>query len=73
MKLVRQPQLSVVVFEKIGWEMKDYEVWSEKLLANQLAFVLPSSLRGKPHTRFAIVNPQTSFELLVEILDSMDK
>ena len=73
LKLVRQPQLSVVVFEKIGWEMKDYERWSEKLLANQLAFVLPSSLRGKPHTRFAIVNPQTSFELLVEILDSMDK
>lgn len=73
LKLVRQPQLSVVVFEKIGWEMKDYEAWSEKLLADQLAFVLPSSLRGKPHTRFAIVNPQTSFELLVEILDSMDK
>ena len=73
LKLVRKPQLSVVVFEKEGWEMSDYEKWSEKLLADQLAFVLPSSLRGKAHTRFAIVNPQTSFELLVEILDSMDK
>jgi len=73
LKLVRKPQLSVVVFEKEGWEMPDYEKWSEQLLADQLAFVLPSSLRGKAHTRFAIVNPQTSFELLVEILDSMDK
>lgn len=73
LKLVRKPQLSVVVFEKEGWEMSDYEKWSEKLLDDQLAFVLPSSLRGKAHTRFAIVNPQTSFELLVEILDSMDK
>ncbi|MTA30887.1 MAG: aminotransferase class V-fold PLP-dependent enzyme [Actinobacteria bacterium] len=73
LRLVRQPQLSVVVFERIGWEMSDYEKWSEKLLADQIAFVLPSSLRGKPHTRFAIVNPQTSFELLVEILDSMEK
>ncbi len=73
LRLVRKPQLSVVVFEKIGWELKDYESWSERLLSDQLAFVLPSSLRGKPHTRFAIVNPQTSFELLVEILDSMDK
>ena len=73
LKLVRKPQLSVVVFEKEGWEMSDYEKWSEKLLADQLAFVLPSSLRGKAHTRFAIVNPQNSFELLVEILDSMDK
>jgi glutamate/tyrosine decarboxylase-like PLP-dependent enzyme len=73
LKLVRKPQLSVVVFERVGWEMEDYEKWSEQLLADQTAFVLPSSLRGKPHTRFAIVNPQTSFELLVEILDSMEK
>jgi hypothetical protein len=70
---VRKPQLSVVVFERVGWDMEDYEKWSEQLLADQTAFVLPSSLRGKPHTRFAIVNPQTSFELLVEILDSMEK
>lgn len=73
LKLVRKPQLSVVVFERVGWDMEDYEKWSEQLLADQTAFVLPSSLRGKPHTRFAIVNPQTSFELLVEILDSMEK
>ncbi len=72
LKLVRKPQLSVVVFERLGWEMADYEKWSERLLADQVAFVLPSSLRGKPHTRFAIVNPQTSFELLVKILDSMN-
>ena len=71
MQLVRDPQLSVVVFERIGWEQKDYDAWSEKLLAEQIALVLPSSLRGRPHTRFAIVNPMTTFELLVEILDTM--
>ncbi|MFM1950794.1 MAG: hypothetical protein RL418_481, partial [Actinomycetota bacterium] len=31
LKLVREPQLSVVVFERIGWELADYETWSEKL------------------------------------------
>ena len=71
LQLVRDPQLSVVVFERIGWEQKDYDTWSEKLLAEQIALVLPSSLRGRPHTRFAIVNPMTTFELLVEILDTM--
>ena len=71
LQLVRDPQLSVVVFERIGWEQKDYDAWSEKLLAEQIALVLPSSLRGRPHTRFAIVNPMTTFELLVEILDTM--
>ena len=69
--LVREPQLSVVVFERIGWEQSDYDAWSEKLLAEQTALVLPSSLRGRPHTRFAIVNPMTTMELLIEILDSM--
>ncbi len=72
LKLVRDPQLSVVVFERIGWELRDYEVWSEKLLSDQFAFVVPSSHQGKPNTRFAIVNPLTKYEDLVKILDSME-
>jgi len=71
LKLVREPMLSVVVFERIGWQLADYERWSNGLLESQLAFVVPSSHAGKPNTRFAIVNPETSFELLVQILDTM--
>jgi hypothetical protein len=70
---VRKPELSIVVFEVLGWDMSDYEKWSMGLLDEGLALVLPSSLRGRPHTRFAIVNPQTSMELLTEILDSIRK
>ncbi len=72
LKLVRDPQLSVVVFERLGWDLADYEAWSEKLLADQFAFVVPSSHQGKPNTRFAIVNPLTKYEDLVQILDSME-
>ncbi|MFM1767442.1 MAG: hypothetical protein RIR81_823, partial [Actinomycetota bacterium] len=72
LKLVRDPQLSVVVFERLGWEQFDYESWSEKLLTDQFAFVVPSSHQGKPNTRFAIVNPLTKYEDLVTILDSME-
>jgi glutamate/tyrosine decarboxylase-like PLP-dependent enzyme len=72
LKLVRDPQLSVVVFERLGWDLADYEAWSEKLLADQFAFVVPSSHLGKPNTRFAIVNPLTKYEDLVQILDSME-
>ncbi len=72
LKLVREPQLSVVVFERLGWELSDYERWSEKLLSDQFAFVVPSSHQGKPNTRFAIVNPLTKYEDLVKILDSME-
>ena len=72
LKLVREPELSVVVFERKGWVLEDYEKWSKKLLADQIGFVVPSSHLGKPNTRFAIVNPNTSFEDLVAILDTME-
>ncbi|QNE36617.1 pyridoxal phosphate-dependent decarboxylase family protein [Leifsonia shinshuensis] len=69
--LVRQPQLSVVVFEREGWSKEDYALWSARLLDEQRAFVTPSSHAGRTNTRFAILNPLTTFEDLVEILDSM--
>lgn len=73
LSLVREPELSVVVFEKEGWELADYSAWSAKLLARQQAFVVPSSHLGKPNARFAIVNTKTEFSELVKILDSMNE
>jgi L-2,4-diaminobutyrate decarboxylase len=69
--LVRQPQLSVVVFERNGWDKDDYRNWSEALLQSGQAFVAPSSHQGKPNTRFAIVNPTTKFSDLVAILETL--
>lgn len=71
LRLVRDPQLSVVVFEREGWERADYDRWSDELLDSQRAFVVPSSHRGRPNTRFAILNPLTTFDDLVGILDTM--
>ncbi len=71
LSLVRDPQLSVVVFEREGWTKADYDAWSARLLDEQKAFVTPSSHAGRPNTRFAIVNPNTTFEQLVAILDTM--
>ncbi len=70
--LVRRPQLSVVVFERDGWEKADYERWSDALLEEQRAFVVPSSHAGRTNARFAIVNPLTTFEQLSAILDTME-
>ena len=69
--LVREPQLSVVVFERVGWSHGDYAHWSNRLLDDQRAFVVPSSHAGRTNTRFAIVNPRTTLDDLVSILDSM--
>ena len=72
LSLVREPELSIVVFERIGWQQRDYENWSNTLLADGIGFVVPSSHNGRPNARFAIVNPRTELKLLIQILDSMD-
>lgn len=71
-RLVRHPELSVVVFEREGWTLADYDRWSARLLEEQRAFVTPSSHLGRPNTRFAILNPLTTYDDLVGILDSME-
>ena len=71
--LVREPELSIVVFEKKGWLLADYERWSNRILQEGLGFVTPSSHQGKPNARFAIVNPLTDVQLLTKIVDSMDE
>ena len=73
LKLVREPELSIVVFEKKGWQLADYEAWSDRILKQGLGFVTPSSHLGKPNARFAIVNPRTDVKLLTQIIDSMDQ
>lgn len=70
--LVRDPELSVVVFSKDGWTMDDYREWSKRLLESGDSFVVPSSHHGQPVTRFAIINPRTTKQDLVGILDSME-
>ena len=71
LELVREPNLSVVVFRRIGWERADYYAWSERLLAANFAFVLPTTHYGETVTRFAVVNPRTTEADLSLILDTM--
>ena len=73
LELVREPELSVVVFTKRGWTLREYDAWSNRLLQRGQAFVVPSSHKGQPNARFAIVNPRTQLKALIEILDSMDE
>ena len=71
LSLVRDPQLSVVVFRREGWTAAQYQAWSDRLLDDQIAFVVPSSHRGEPVLRFAIISPLTTLEMLTEILDTL--
>jgi len=71
LKLLMEPTLSIVAFERVGWAGDDYEKWSDKLLVDQIGFVTPSANKGKPILRFAIVNPWTSESDISEILATL--
>jgi glutamate/tyrosine decarboxylase-like PLP-dependent enzyme len=71
LKLLIEPSLSIVAFERVGWSRDDYEKWSDKLLADQIGFVTPSSHKGAPILRFAIVNPWTKESDISAILATL--
>jgi glutamate/tyrosine decarboxylase-like PLP-dependent enzyme len=70
-QLLVEPELSVLLFERIGWQLADYQRWNARLVEEQIGFVTPTRHRGQPCTRFAIVNPQTTAGDLALLIDSM--
>jgi glutamate/tyrosine decarboxylase-like PLP-dependent enzyme len=70
-QLVRQPELSVVLFRRQGWTKPDYDAWSAQLLTEQTGFVTPTTWEGETVARFAFLHPNTTEEMIREILDTM--
>lgn len=71
LELLREPNLSIVAFTRKGWTMEEYKAWSDKLLEDQIGFVTPSSHKGEPILRFAIVNPWTQVSDIQAILETL--
>ena len=51
-------------------ERADYEAWSAQLLEHQLGFVVHTTWEGQPVGRLALLHPDTSVEMIAEILAS---
>ena len=71
LRLLVEPDLSVLIFERIGWQAADYDAWSSRAMQQGFAFVTPTRHNGQVCTRFAIVNPMTTPDDLSQIIDSM--
>ncbi|WKV16204.1 aminotransferase class V-fold PLP-dependent enzyme [Janibacter limosus] len=71
LELVGERFLSVVVFRRTGWSAADYAAWSDRMLDEEFAFIVPTVHEGETLARFAIVNPQTTTQDISDILDSM--
>jgi glutamate/tyrosine decarboxylase-like PLP-dependent enzyme len=68
LELVREPELSILLFRRRGWADRDYDAWSAFLLDEQIAFVVPSRWHGDPVARLAFLHPDTTIEIVDEIL-----
>lgn len=73
LELLLEPDLSIIVFRRVGWTPEQYQKWSDTQLYGGQSFVVPSSWNGETVLRFCIVNPRTTNKHLVEILDSMEE
>jgi len=71
LELIMDPELSVLLFRRIGWEPDDYDEWWRRLLDAQIAFVQPTSWNGEKVARLCFVNPRTSLDTVRAILGTM--
>jgi L-2,4-diaminobutyrate decarboxylase len=71
LELIMDPELSVVLFRRLGWSPDDYESWWKRLLADQVGFVQPTSWEGEKVARLCFLNPLTTIEHVRPILDAM--
>ncbi len=71
LELLLEPELSVVLFRRVGWSATDYQAWSDRMLRDGLAFVTPTSWRGETVLRLCVVNPRTTDDDIALIVDSL--
>jgi glutamate/tyrosine decarboxylase-like PLP-dependent enzyme len=71
LRLLQEPTLSVVVFERIGWAPEDYDRWADSLLTDQTALVTSTRWEGRTVGRLAFLHPRTTTDLVEEVLARM--
>jgi glutamate/tyrosine decarboxylase-like PLP-dependent enzyme len=69
--LVREPVLSVLLFERVGWSDADYRVWSRAHALAGTMLCVPTRWRGRSVLRLVFVNPATDPAVVVGVLDTL--
>jgi aromatic-L-amino-acid/L-tryptophan decarboxylase len=68
LELIREPDLGVVLFRRLGWSGEDYDKWAQQLHEDEVAFIPPSKWEGETIGRFAFLHPDTSLDVVREVL-----
>lgn len=68
LELIREPDLGIVLFRRIGWEHEDYDAWARTLHDDEVAFIPPSKWDGETVGRFAFLHPDTTLDVVREVI-----
>jgi len=71
LELVVEPSLSIIVVRRRGWNPDDYARWSDRMLHDGVAFVVPTTHKGETVLRMCLVNPRTDPAQMQMLFDSM--
>ena len=70
-ELLIDPQLSVVLFKRVGWTDSQYAAWSAARAREGVVLILPTRWRGDVCYRVCVVNPLTRITDLCTVLDDL--
>ncbi len=71
LELLRDPDLTVVIWRRTGWTYDQYYEWSNAMLRDQRAFVMPTTWHGETVLRAVYLNPTTTTAVTDEIIASL--
>ncbi|MBS3737894.1 MAG: aminotransferase class V-fold PLP-dependent enzyme, partial [Psychroflexus sp.] len=69
--MIRPLGLSCVLFERNNWSADDYKNWTYDNHKKGFALVTPTKWKGQTISRFCFINPDTTEEDILKILESM--
>ena len=71
LELLVEPELTVLVFRRRGWDDADYDAWSARLIDAGTAFVMPTRFGGEAAARLVLLNPRTTLADIELVLEAM--
>ncbi len=70
-ELVMEPELTVLLFRKRGWDSDRWRAWGSDLLDRQIAFVAPTTWKGETVGRLVFLHPLTTDAIVDEVLATL--
>ncbi len=71
LELVLDPELTVVVFRRLGWDAEQNQAWSDTMLRDQRAFVLPTTHHGESVLRMVFLHPECPPSVTDDVIASL--